>query len=89
MAGKFSHGADTEQPAPVIRSRAYCEGFNYRISDTSLNNPITDNPYSATADPTANKDWDTGWSDGDALALSTLTADDCGPCAGSGVTVQA
>ena len=87
MPGSLCNGVDTDQPY-INRSRAYCQGFLYRLGGTAIARPITDNPYDATERPTNNKDWNTGWNACEAQAGNTLTRAETGCCPGEGQTVS-
>ena len=85
MPGKLCNGVATDQPY-INRSRAYCEGFSYRLGDTAANRPKINNPY-GTDQATASADWDLGWDNCDGNADSILTRVETGCCPGEGQTV--
>jgi len=86
MPGVLCNGVPTDQPY-INRSRAYCEGFSYRLLGTELTNPKTDNPHATGS--TAAADWDLGWDNCEAQSGNTLTRAETGCCQGEGQTVQA
>lgn len=78
MAGETYTGRPTADPLRNFNpkeSEAFCEGMAHRLSDTALNAPITDNPYSDT--PSGDTDlraaWNQGWNTADAEAGGPLT----------------
>lgn len=46
--------------------KAWKDGFHYRYSDTAVNAPIADVPFSADTHPTERRAWEDGWSTADA-----------------------
>ena len=86
MPGTLCNGVDTDQPY-INRSRAYCQGFLYRLEGTAVAKPKTDNPYGADQE-VAKVDWDTGWDNCNAQAGNALTRAMTGCCPGEGQTVQ-
>lgn len=85
MPGSLCNGKDTDQPY-INRSRAYCQGFLYRLGGTAAARPKTNNPYGADQE-TAKVDWDLGWDTCDGAANTTLTRAVSGCCPGEGQTV--
>ena len=85
MPGALCNGKDTDQPY-INRSRAYCQGQQYRLSGTAAARPKTNNPYGAEQ-PVAKIDWDRGWDAIDAQADQVLTRATTGCCPGEGQTV--
>lgn len=86
MSGQLCMGTTYKNAHPGY-SRAFCEGMAHRASDTALNAPKTDNPYS---DPDGELEiaWDNGWDAADAEAGNDLTKATAGCCALVGTTVQ-
>lgn len=87
MPGKLCNGVATDQPY-INRSRAYCQGFLFRLQGTAVNRPKENNPY-GVGQPTAAADWDLGWDNCNAEAGNSLTRAETGCCPGEGQTVQA
>ena len=85
MPGTLCNGQPTQQPY-INRSRAYCQGQQYRLSGTAAARPKTNNPYGADQE-VAKVDWDKGWDDMDAAGGTTLTRAVTGCCPGEGQTV--
>ncbi len=87
MPGTLCNGVDTDQPY-INRSRAYCQGFLYRLEGTENSRPKANNPY-GTDQATAQADWNRGWDNCEARKGNTLTRADTGCCPGEGQTVAA
>ena len=73
MAGSWCSGIATDNRHHLMDVRAYAEGAEYRLSDTALNAPITDNPH-PSGTPSADA-WDAGWNDADGATIEGCVAD--------------
>ncbi len=81
MPGKNCDGkADDRTDLP--RSRLYCDGFYARALSASAANP-----YDATNNPEDHATYQRGIDWAASFAGQTLTRENCGCCAGSGLTV--
>lgn len=88
MPGVFCNGVDTDQPF-VQESKAYAQGVEYRLGDTELARPKSDNPYDINERPVEHAAWNNGWDAVNGRATQPLRREDVGCAAGEGVIVKA
>ncbi len=73
MTGKMCDGVSTNNTKKYKNVKAYAEGVEYRMTDTALNHPITDNPWDGTNTPEETS-WDAGWNDANGATVEPCVA---------------
>lgn len=66
-------GIATHFQKQLNNSRAYAEGAEWRLADTAINHPISDNPHDGTGSD-AETCWDEGWNDANAGTIEACVA---------------
>lgn len=73
MTGKMCDGDINNNTKKYKNVKAYAEGVEYRMTDTALNHPITDNPHTGL-DVDMASSWDKGWQGADTGSVEPCVA---------------